>query len=33
SDVTPEEFNAFCAGLKAFLVSFETNNLSENNDK
>ncbi|EMM2118676.1 MULTISPECIES: hypothetical protein [Klebsiella pneumoniae complex] len=33
ADVTPEEFNAFCAGLKAFLVSFETNNLSENNDK
>ena len=33
ADVTLEEFNAFCAGLKAFLVSFETNNLSENNDK
>ncbi|MFM3288188.1 hypothetical protein AB8Q84_29860, partial [Klebsiella quasivariicola] len=26
-------FNAFCAGLKTFLVSFETNNVSENNDK
>ncbi|MEN6046747.1 hypothetical protein ABEL21_27850, partial [Klebsiella pneumoniae] len=23
----------FCAGLKTFLVSFETNNVSENNDK
>jgi hypothetical protein len=33
ADVTPEEFNAFCAGLKTFLVSFETNNVSENNDK
>lgn len=33
ADVTPEEFNAFCAGLKTFLVSFETNNVSEHNDK
>ena len=33
ADVTPEEFNAFCAGLKTFLVSFVTNNVSENNDK